>query len=337
MIGTRVFWSATVPVICLLVQSCGLLSSAQSEGPPPEPVFVIKVKRDLSLKPSAVDDATLDQYFADEIEQPGISRERFERLLADAIVKYDPTQSVVSVKDRTIALKRPKGDVANTYTDNVWAVCKDIPGKRKRSLRTFLTSLKEIASGTAQDKGTVSDVVPLVRSAMLVDQIDGAKPSGAAPDTKSFALAWYPIASGMICVYASDSPNSLSMLPADKAAKLGLSAADIKKGPMQTLRSHLPTDINFYGAKGIFMVTCGGDFESSLILDDEVMSELKKRVKGRLVFGVSNKDILMATGDQEQAALAKLREVIARGAHEGARPISDKLYYWDDGKITDCP
>ncbi|MBK9622157.1 MAG: hypothetical protein IPO31_23485 [Candidatus Obscuribacter sp.] len=80
------------------------------------------------LKPSAVDDATLNRYFADEIEQPGISRERFEKLLADAIVKYDPTQSVVSVKDRTIALKRPKGDVASglfakIYPASASAVC----------------------------------------------------------------------------------------------------------------------------------------------------------------------------------------------------------------------
>lgn len=337
MISRQVFFAAAVPLFCLMVQSCGMVSLAQNDGPPPTPVYVIKVDRDKTLKPSAVDDSSLDQYFADEIEQPGISRDRFDRLLADAIVKFDPSQSVVSVKDHTIALKRPKGDVASTYTDNVWAICKDIPGSRKRSLRTFLTSLKEINSGVVKGKGTVSDVIPLVRSALMVAQMDGIKPSGAAKDTKSFALAWYPLAPGIICVYASDSPNSLSMLSADDATKLGLGAKDIKSGPMRTLRAHLPTDISFYGANGIFMVTCGGDFESSLILDDEVMKALKERVKGRLVFGVSNKDILMATGDQDQAAMAKLRQVIERGAREGARPISDKLYYWDDGKITLCP
>lgn len=337
MIDRRVFFAAAVPLFCLLVQSCGMVSLAQNDSPPPTPVYVIKVDRDKTLKPSAVDDSSLDKYFADEIEQPGISRDRFDRLLADAIVKFDPSQSVVSVKDHTIALKRPKGDVASTYTDNVWAICKDIPGSRKRSLRTFLTSLKEISSVVVKDKGTVSDVIPLVRSALMVAQMDGIKPPDAAKDTKSFALAWYPLAPGIICVYASDSPNSLSMLSADDATKLGLGAKEIKAGPMRTLRAHLPTDISFYGANGIFMVTCGGDFESSLILDDEVMKALKERVKGRLVFGVSNKDILMATGDQDHAAMAKVRQVIEHGAREGARPISDKLYYWDDGKITLCP
>lgn len=324
----------SVPLLCMVLPACVGLSPAQNQGPPPEPLFVIKVDRDKSLAPSAVDDSSLDKFFSDEIEQPGLSRDRFDRILADAIIKFDPTQELVSIKDHNISLKRSDGTTSSTFTDNAWAVCREIPGGRKRSLRMFLSSSKEIGRADFNKNSGINDVVPLVRSTEMIEQTSalGASAQGAAAE--SLKLAWHPIAPGIVCVYASDSPNSLAMLSAEKAAQFGLGAADMKKVPLQNLLSHLPTDISVYAQNGVFMVTCGGDFESSLILDDRLMSALKKRVKGRLVFGVSNKDVLIAADGGDPSAVARARQLIERNIREGSRPVSDKLYYWDDGKIT---
>ncbi len=327
---------ATIPLISLLLQSCNVLAQTEKQ-PLAKPLFVIKIDRSKTLEPSAAGDQRLDSFFADEIEQPGLSRDRFDELLADAIVKTEPGQSLIGIRDHDISVKLADGTTADTFTDNAWAICKDIPGERKRSLRTFLSVSKEIRSGFGKNKGTISDIVPLIRSDKLIDETRTLKMKEASASASSLDLAWYPLAPGIVCIYASDSPNSLAMLSAAKAAELGLAANDMKKGPLRTLRSHLPTDVAVYSANGIFMASCGGDFESSLILDDQIMAAIKQRVKGRLVFGVSNKDVLILTGDADKTAVEKVRQTIGRGAREGTRPVSDRLYYWDDGKISLCP
>lgn len=314
-----------------------MLATAREQSPMSKPLFVIKIDRSKTLKPSAADDPRVDKFFADEIEQPGLSRDRFDELLADAIVKTEPGQSLIGIKNHAISVKYSDGITADTFTDNAWAICKDSPGQRKRALRNFLFASKEMRNGFGQNNGTISDVVPLVRSDKLIEETRTLKRNSANSEAKSLDLAWYPIAPGIVCVYASDSPNSLAMLPASKAAELGFSENDIRKMPLRTLRSHLPVDVSVYSANGIFMVTCGGDFESSLILDDQIMGAIKQRVKGRLVFGVSNKDVLILTGDADQTTVDKLRQIVERGAREGSRPVSDKLYYWDNGKISLCP
>ncbi|HND08488.1 MAG TPA: hypothetical protein PL012_22585, partial [Candidatus Obscuribacter sp.] len=73
----QVFFLA-VPLLCMVLPACVGLSPAQNQGLPPEPLFVIKVDRDKSLAPSAVDDSSLDKFFSDEIEQPGLNRDRFD-------------------------------------------------------------------------------------------------------------------------------------------------------------------------------------------------------------------------------------------------------------------
>jgi Protein of unknown function (DUF1444) len=328
---------ATLPLLSVLVQSCSAQFPLAKSQPPAKPLFVIKVERDKHFAPSAASAVSLDKLFADEIEQPSLDRDRFDQLLADALIKTEPGQSIVGIKDHAITIKYPDGGTADTYTENAWAICKDIPGERKSHLRTFLFSTKEMRKGFDKNKDTLSDVVPLVRGDAMLEATKNLKMQEGNQSAKSLDLAWYRIAPGIICVYAADSPNSLAMLPATKATELGLTAADIKKQPLRTLLSHLPIDINVYGTNGIYLPTCGGDFESSLILDDQFMQTIKKRVKGRLIFGVSNKEVLILSGDADKDVVDRVRQMTEHNWRQLSRPISDKLYYWDDGQISLCP
>ncbi|MBS2007767.1 MAG: hypothetical protein JST01_12045 [Cyanobacteria bacterium SZAS TMP-1] len=324
-------------VLCLLplMQACGTLAQEPELKVPAKPLLVIKVDRDKNIEPSAAQNVLLDKYFADEIEQPGLSHDRFDRLLAEAIVKTESGQSIVGIKDHVITVKYAGGLTGDTYTDNAWATCKNMPGQRKASLRTMLFGTKEVVRESGKHGDLLSSVVPIIRSSAIIDEVTKIKMPG---DGRHLAtMAWYPLAPGLICLYAVDSPNSLAMLPAAQVAKLGLTADDMKKGPFRTLLAHLPTDISIYSFDGLFMPVCGGDFESSLILDDELMSTVKSRVKGRLVFGVSTKDLVLLTGDADPANVKKLRKSIERHAQASPRAVSDKLYYWDDGKISLCP
>lgn len=302
-----------------------------------KPLFVIKVDRNKELTPSAADNQELDKLLSDEIEQPGLSWDRFDILLADGILKTAPGQSLVGIKNHAISVKYADGQVGDSLTDNAWSICKDIPGQRKKSLRTILSAAQEMHYNLKKEITESGDIVPLIRGSELIDQSKNLKMNNPDSDAKPIDLAWHPIAPGLVCVYAVDAPNSLRMLNSKEATRLGLTASDMKKGPLRTLLSHLPSDISVFGSNGLFIPKCGGDFESSLILDDHFMAAIKARVKGRLVFGVSNKDLVILTGDAEKTMVDYVRQSTENGAHSLGRPISDKLYYWDDGKITLCP
>ncbi|MDR3616021.1 MAG: DUF1444 family protein [Candidatus Obscuribacterales bacterium] len=330
LLKRRHSFAILLSAMLFLLQSCATATPIDEQISQAKPLFTIKIERNKDLPPSGGDDSSLDKLMPDEIEQPVLTHIRFDELLASSMLKARPGQSLIGIKDHTISFKNPGGQKFEILTETTWADCKDMPGNRKVKLRTMLASMEEYEKRSNEAPTTANDVVPLIRREGMIEETKKLE----TPDGKPVDLAWFPIAPGIICILAHDAPNSLQFLNASESTKLGLTVKDMKKGPVKTLRSHLPTDVSVFGGNGVFMVSCGGDFESSLILDDEIMSTIKQHVKGRLAFGVSSKDVLLLCGDADKNAVELLRETILREASRAPRPVSDKLYYWDDGKIS---
>lgn len=81
-------------------------------------------------------------------------------------------------------------------------------------------------------------------------------------------------------------------------------------------------------------VTCEGDFESSLILNDKFMKTISERLDGNQIFCIPARHQLFITSDTSQNGLDLLGKMTTIGFKECDHAVSGKLYRYDDGRVT---
>jgi uncharacterized protein YtpQ (UPF0354 family) len=76
------------------------------------------------------------------------------------------------------------------------------------------------------------------------------------------------------------------------------------------------------------MLVCGGDYESSLLLQANLWKELAKDMKGSLVAAVPNRSLMVYGDGADAAKVARLRSIVRKMHAEEDRPISPRLLRW---------
>lgn len=111
-----------------------------------------------------------------------------------------------------------------------------------------------------------------------------------APD-----LATEPIAADLALVYAFDRTDSVAYATRARLDALGLSGARLRATALQNLRARLPAELGTRGNDQTFMFLAGGNYESSLILLDEVWDQLRETLKGDPVVCAVARDVCLVT------------------------------------------
>ncbi len=330
-----------LPAICLVVltmvmSSCSLDGGAakwRSDEAMLKPAFSIKLQGPRITVP--LPDVALDKAIDDEIEDTNLSRTRFAELFAKALVKIRPGCSLVKCDGDEITLKTADGESEKVFVQNAWVICKDVAGHRKERMRSFLADDFEHIKSVDPVR---ANVVPVVRSEDLLTEYSKMAKQADLDDIAAgkkpahISLYHHSIAPGLICVLMEDSPYSMRSISLQDMEKLKIKASDINGELLNNLFKRLPEQIEFQGID-VFSLLAGGDYESSLILSDEVMSSVKKMVKGNLIFSVPNRNTVLFTGDRTPRGIARLREYTEDSFASEPRPICSLLYTWNKGEI----
>jgi hypothetical protein len=87
------------------------------------------------------------------------------------------------------------------------------------------------------------------------------------------------------------------------------------------------------GADKTWLISAGGDYESSLLLLSDLWSSGQIKVDGEIVVAVPAKDALLVTGSRNAAGVARLRKFAAEVA-SGAYGLTKVLFIYRDGKFA---
>ena len=75
-------------------------------------------------------------------------------------------------------------------------------------------------------------------------------------------------------------------------------------------------------SSGVFMLTCGGNFEATTLLLDEVWEQVAATVNGDLVLAVPARDVVIFTGTQNRDGLAFMRSKVSQILETGDHTLT---------------
>ncbi|MCA9815321.1 MAG: DUF1444 family protein [Cyanobacteria bacterium HKST-UBA01] len=262
------------------------------------------------------------------IEAPDLTKEEFTRMCAKILKSAHPELKVEILEPLLIEYSWGKSEESGfMQLENAWKSCASEPGNRKKRLTGHYSNFVELDTEYIDDPERLSGlVVPLLRTKSYFG------------DEENFeAVVSKSIGADLFLVYGLDKKNNISYLMKYQRKLIKLDDASLLRLAKKNL-SHVVSDedgtVGFVEKDKYVMLLCGGDYESSLIFLDETFEAIKPKVDGRYVFAVPSRDVVLIAGDRSKSAIDFMRGFSKKYFKEGDHVISDRLYRYDDGKIT---
>lgn len=161
-------------------------------------------------------------------------------------------------------------------------------------------------------------LVPLIRGPRFFSEHAGEK------------LVTAPFVADLRIVYALDKVSGFHLLHDTDLPALGVT--NLLEQAIWNLAEFLPA-VQRMGDKGpVYMLTAGGNFESSFLLIDEIWDQQAEFVKGHLIAAVPTFDVLLFTGSESKGGLPLIRSSVIELEQTGENPVSQTLLVRKEGK-----
>lgn len=202
-----------------------------------------------------------------------------------------------------------------------------IPGRILSFLGLFDRFRRKPEPHPAGTPPTRENVVPVVKDAIFV--------------ARSQSLAGRRFCTRQICadiwalfaVYGAG-PGPVYYLEEEDMAILGMLPDEVLAIATENLRTRLPP-VQRHGKVGAEMLTCGGRYESSLVLFDDLWESLQEEISGDIVACVPAGDRCFLTGTAVPGGVERMRTTAERALAETTNPVSATLLLRQDGVWTE--
>ena len=182
-------------------------------------------------------------------------------------------------------------------------------------------------SGSGQAKLDPSRIVPVIKDRQwLLGLQQTLKARGVEQEH-----LWERLNDELVIVYAEDDPTRMSYLTTQD--DIGVSREELRALAVDNLRRMLPK-IEMRSNGEVLLISAGGDYETSLLLIDEIWSGGQVKVNGDIVVAVPARDVLLVTGSRNPAGVKQLRELAAKFAAEGPYGLTDTLFVYRNGQFA---
>lgn len=250
----------------------------------------------------------------------------FTELYVSGLAKNYPLIKHKIIGDLTIEADY-NGNIISHYLDNTYNQYLMQPDAVDDLLERYIASSGDLYKDPLPIN--TSNIVPVIKPIQYLEDLkklhkqnDGEKESWIVYEKYNSAL---------IIVYGENTETSIRYFTQDDLNKLSVSRDSLHPLAIGNLNKILPK-IKRNGDNGTFMLTAGGDFESSLILLTDIWTTDNFKVKGDIVVAIPNRDMLMVTGSKDEQGIKTIRDVTIESFATG-NPLSPYLFKWDGKKF----
>ncbi len=155
------------------------------------------------------------------------------------------------------------------------------------------------------DESSVETIVPCVKVAL---------PGGGKADfelSEDDSPVEAPFVADLIILYGFDEPAYFTIVNLREFRRLGLDHDSIHRHALENLRRLIPAPEVSQVFEGVYMLTCGGNFESATLLLDEIWEQTQQMVENDLIVAVPARDIVLFTGSENIDGLAFIRSKVS--------------------------
>jgi uncharacterized protein YtpQ (UPF0354 family) len=176
----------------------------------------------------------------------------------------------------------------------------------------------------------LTDTTPKTRD-KIVPRIYVALPNVGTADV-NLSLDDSPVETHLIedilVFYAYDVGSHYEIVSRKDLTSLGMEKHELHELALQNLRA-LNLEVRAHKGDRAYMLTCGGNYEATLILLPEIWNSVHSMVEGRIIAVVPARDILYFTGDASHENLADLRRWTSKMIESAEKPLSRAFIRWD--------
>lgn len=205
----------------------------------------------------------------------------------------------------------PAGD-RKMYLHNLWAGLPDDAPDRVEAVTHHILAMLETEEDLVPD---IERIVPLVKDDQYMAQV--LEMMGADNE-----LVTEPLAADLHIVYAIDRPQSVATLKSSQLPVIGVGREDLREIAVANL-GLLLEKVELQPGDTANMVLCGGNYEASMLLVDDLWRQMQGNVQGELVACAPARDLLLFTGTETEGGLEALRG-IADEIHQGGSYLVSK-------------
>lgn len=258
-----------------------------------------------------------------------LSPSEYTKEYASALEAEDRDLRVILKADMELKVINKEGKETTTFLDNSYKEYSQRPKDKALIVRKYIAAFLEsrIQAATVDR----SRITPVIKDRAWLAEVEASmKERGAG---KAFDNVHEDLNDELVIVYAEDSPKNLRYLGPKDLEVLALRPEDLKPLAINNLRAIL-TDIQIQGGDGVWMITAGGDYETSLILFDELWNGSRLKVDGDYVISVPARDMLLVTGTQNREGIKKIKALAEKIVLEAPYHLTADLFAYHAGKFV---
>lgn len=202
-------------------------------------------------------------------------------------------------------------------------------------IKAHLNALSQVpATPVPPDPQTMAEsLLPLLQQARWAEQkiqAGGVK------------LVYRPFVTGLVITYVFDLPQhrayvNESMVP-EVLGKDHSGLEAFHEYALNNLRLHASKhQVTIAGTGRQTLISCETQegYAATSILLPELLDSWAKKIPGRMLLGIPNRDFIIAFSDQNSAGVEVVAEQVRRDARERPNPLLSRLLVWERGKLRE--
>ncbi len=230
---------------------------------------------------------------------------------------------LISLKELEIRTKFNENEHTH-FLDNAYNEYEGDEKSKKEVIGRYVKSAIELYK--PKPTFSIDQVVPVIKHQRYIDEI--LRLTGK----NEVSTLYEKYNSELYIFYARDLENSISYISKEDAENYNIELKGLKELAIENLMNRI-SNIERQGENGYYMLTAGGDYEASLILESSIWTDENFDVEGEIIIGIPSRDVLLITGSQNIEGVQKLVTSIKEITNSGSYVISEKMYILKNGEF----
>lgn len=252
-----------------------------------------------------------------------LSEQDFGKMYFDKLSEKVQGLIFISLDRLELRTKIDGQDEMRHLLDNSYAEYKNDPKDLNAIIEKYTNASKELFE--PKEAVSLDRVVPIIKDQRFIDETIKLNPDFE----KDFLIERYN--DELFIFYAENKETTIGYLKRDEIESLNIEIEELRKKAIENL-VELATKVERHGEDGQFMLTMGGDFESSLILL-KIWDKDNFPVKGEIVIAIPARDLVLITGSDDSENLEKVKTKVKEINETGDHVVSDRLFILRNDKF----
>ncbi len=257
-----------------------------------------------------------------------ISEKAFTKIYTDSLKKHHPECTYTITKDLEIHVKLNENDFIH-YLDNAYTSYKSQPDSLAPVISLYLKSASHLYK--KEEPIRKNKIIPVIKDADYIDEMTITLNENNKTN-EQVSLVYEKYNDKLVIVYAEDGENGIAYFTTERFKESGLNKDSLFVLAMKNLDALLPK-IEILGEKGYYMITAGGNYETSLILLNEIWTKENMPVKGDIIIAIPTRDLLLIAGSKDAEGITKIKSVAKEAWETGPYQLTPDLFFWNGKKF----